>query len=89
MVKASDIIKNMGIILKENENRSAYQQKIAAELQEKAKKKAAETDLPDGVDDSEYIKGTRKTDKSGLINIGVGILALAVVALIIFLVSKK
>lgn len=89
MVNASDIMKIMGIILKENENRTEYQQKLAAELQERAKKRGADPELPDGVEDSEYIKGTRKTDKSGLTNIAVGVVALIVIAAIIYFVSKK
>lgn len=53
----------MSLHLKQNDTRSALQNKIAKELQEKAKQKAAEADLPDGVDDSRYIEGTTLTNK--------------------------
>lgn len=89
MVKSSDIIKNMGIILNQNEKRSGYQDKLAAELKDRTRKRSLEPDSPDGVEDMEYIKGTRKTDRSGLINIVVGVVALAAVLLMIYLVSKK
>lgn len=53
----------MSLHLKQNDTRSALQNKIAKELQEKAKQKAAEADLPDGVDDSRYVEGTTLTNK--------------------------
>ena len=37
------------------------QQNIAAELRQKAMAKSKQEDLPDGVDDSQFIKGTKKT----------------------------
>lgn len=51
----------MSLYLKQNETRSELQDRIAAELQAKAKKKALETERPDGVTDSAYIKGTKQT----------------------------
>ena len=51
----------MSLYLKQNETRSELQDRIAAELQEKAKKKALETERPDGVTDSAYIKDTKQT----------------------------
>lgn len=52
----------MGIIFNQQDNRSELQKKIAAELAEKAKKKHDAThDLPDGVEDSAYIEGTKHT----------------------------
>lgn len=88
MSLASDIIRNMAIILKQTDNRSKYQEKLAKELQEKAKNKALESELPDGVKDSAYIKGTQKTDVSSVKNILAGILAAVIVAALIWFVSK-
>jgi len=51
----------MSLYLKQNETRSELQDRIAAELQDKAKKKALETERPDGVTDSAYIKDTKQT----------------------------
>ncbi len=52
----------MGLYLQQKNERSELQQRIAAELSEKAKKKAAgETDRPDGVDDSAYLEKTKTT----------------------------
>lgn len=51
----------MGIILKQTDNRSKYQEKIAAELQERLKSKNETTDLPDHVKDSSYLEGTKQT----------------------------
>lgn len=51
----------MALFIKQDEKRTELQNKLAAELQEKARAKAKQQDLPDGVDDSQYIKGTKKT----------------------------
>lgn len=51
----------MSLYQKQQDTRSALQDKIAKELQEKARQKAAEAELPDGVDDSQYIKGTQES----------------------------
>jgi hypothetical protein len=45
----------------QNDQRSQLQERIAAELQEKARIKAELANLPDGVDDSAYIKDTKQT----------------------------
>lgn len=55
----------MGIILKQDENRSELQKRVAQQLQDKAKNKPPTGgDRPDGVDDSAYMKNTAQT--SGL-----------------------
>lgn len=52
----------MAIIVNRNENRSELQKRIAKELTDKAKKKNAEpADMPDGVEDSAYVKDTKQT----------------------------
>lgn len=52
----------MGIIFNQQDNRSELQKKIAAELSEKAKKKRTFTaDVPDGVDDSAFMEGSKST----------------------------
>lgn len=51
----------MGLYLKQNDNRSELQEKLAMELQDKARKKAKEQELPDGVTDSEYLRDTKQT----------------------------
>ncbi len=52
----------MGLFVQQNSNRTKLQERLAAELSEKAKKKASEdTKLPDGVNDSAYIENTKTT----------------------------
>lgn len=53
----------MGLFVQQNSNRTKLQERLAAELSEKAKKKAetVSSDLPDGVDDSRYVEGTKTT----------------------------
>ena len=70
----------MSLYLKQNETRSQLQEKLAKELQERAKQKSLETELPDGVNDSAYIKDTKQTTSLAWVwmLIGVAIVGIAV-----------
>lgn len=68
----------MALFVKQNDTRSELQKRLATELQEKAREKAAQADLPDGVDDSQFIKGTKQT--SGLAGVWIAIIIAAIVA---------
>lgn len=52
----------MALFIRQDDARSELQERLAAELQARAKQKALQ-DRPDGVDDSEYIKGTKVTTR--------------------------
>lgn len=73
----------MSLYLQQKDGRSELQQKLAAELQDKAKKKALETERPDGVDDSAYIKGTKTTTTLAWVW---GIIGLVAIGLVIWLI---
>lgn len=51
----------MSLFIQQDDKRSELQSRLAAELQERAKQKMLPTDRPDGVEDSQYIKGTKTT----------------------------
>lgn len=53
----------MGIIYNQESNRSDLQKRVAQELSEKAKNKNLDPadKLPDGVDDSAFVKDTKQT----------------------------
>jgi hypothetical protein len=51
----------MALFVRQDDNRTEMQKRLATELQERAKKRAEEVEIPDGVDDSAYIKGTKQT----------------------------
>lgn len=53
----------MGLFVQQNDTRTKLQERIAAEMSDKAKKKAEleAQDLPDGVTDSRYIENTKAT----------------------------
>lgn len=55
----------MGLYVKQSDTRSQLQEKLAQDLQDRAREKAKQADLPDGVDDSRYIEGTRTTSSLG------------------------
>ncbi len=52
---------DMGLFIRQEDSRSELQQRIAAELQEKAKKRLDLAEAPDLVEDSQYIKGFKRT----------------------------
>ena len=75
----------MALFVRQDENRSELQQRLATELQDRARKKAEEAELPDGITDSQFIKGTKET--TNLLGVWLVVGALAIGA-IIFLIIK-
>ena len=75
----------MSLYMKQNETQSELQKRVAAELQDKAKKKKAleDTELPDGVTDSAYLKDTKSTTSLAWAWI---LIALAIVGIAIWLI---
>lgn len=52
----------MALFIRQTEDRTKLQERIAAELAERAKKKADEANAqPDGVDDARFMEGTKQT----------------------------
>jgi hypothetical protein len=53
----------MSLFIRQEDERSELQKGIAAQLQRRARENSKDTDknVPDGVEDSQYIKGTKKT----------------------------
>ncbi|MCD8561642.1 hypothetical protein LRY29_01045 [Candidatus Saccharibacteria bacterium] len=73
----------MALYLKQNESRSQLQEKLAKELQDRAKQKSQLQDRPDGVTDVAYMKDTKQTTSLAWVWVLIG---LAIIALIIFLI---
>lgn len=78
----------MALYVKQNQSRSELQERIAAELQEKARKKAEPADKPDGVEDSRYIEGTKRTTGLALAWLLIGI-AIVGVTLWLIIISTQ
>lgn len=76
----------MALFVNQNSNRTKLQERLAAELSEKAKKKAemADKERPDGVDDSAYIQGTKKTTSLAGVWLAIFIVAIAIVIAVIW-----
>ena len=67
----------MALFIRQNEDRSKLQERLAAELREKAKARAdAGPDRPDGVTDSSYLKDTKTTTSLAWVWVVVAIIAL-------------
>lgn len=74
----------MGLYVNQKNSRTELQERLAAELREKAKKRAEGDDLdrPDGVSDSEYLKHTKQTTSLAWAWV---LIAIASIALIVWL----
>lgn len=82
----------MALFVNQESNRTKLQEKLAAELQEKAKQTAgaAGRDRPDGVEDSAYMEGTKKTTSIAWLWVLVVLVALgAVIWLAIVSLNRK
>lgn len=69
----------MALFIRQDEQRTKIQDRITAELQEKAKQRALDTELPDGVKDSSYIKNTQSTSSLAWVWIVIGIIAVVAI----------
>lgn len=76
----------MALYVRQSDDRSELQKRLAAELQDKAKKKALETDRPDGVTDSNYLEQTKQT--TGLAWVW-ALLAVIVIGVLIYIVIQS
>lgn len=76
----------MALFIKQNDTRSQLQERLAAELQEKARRNAAKADVPDGVSDSAYVKDTKQTTSLAWLWIIISIVA---ISLVIWLVVQS
>lgn len=77
----------MALFVNQNHERTELQQRLAAELQEKTRKKALETDQTDGVTDSAYLKDTKST--TSLAWVWIAIVIFAVGALVFYMVFSS
>lgn len=75
----------MALFVRQDENRSELQQRLATELQDRAREKAKRVDQPDGVDDSEFIKGTKQTTSLAWAWLVIGLFT---IGLVIFFIIK-
>lgn len=74
----------MGLLMQRNENRSELQDKIAAELQEKARaREMAKNKRPDGVDDAKFLHDTKQTTSLAPLWIALIVIAVAIAVFII------
>lgn len=74
----------MSLYLKQTETRSQLQEKLAKELQERAKQKSNPYEQPDGVTDSAYIKDTKQTTSLAWVWVLIGV---ATIGIVIWLIS--
>lgn len=76
----------MGILVRESENRTKLQEKLAAELREKAKQQSGSAEPIDQTKHSNYVKDMQQTsDRAGLWFLLGGVL---VIGLIIFVATS-
>lgn len=73
----------MALFIRQNEERSELQQRIAAELQEKARVRAESENKLDNIEDSQYLQGTKRTTSLAWVWLVVVGLTIAAVVIII------
>jgi len=76
----------MALFIRQDDERSELQKQIAAELNRKAAEKASMTERPDGVEDSQYIKGSKISSRYAWVWL-VGIAAAIVIIMWLTVVS--
>ena len=70
----------MALFIRQDDERSELQKQVAAELQRKARDNSLKVaERPDGVDDSQYIKGMKKTTSLAWIWITIFVIFIAVI----------
>lgn len=69
----------MAMFIRQDENRSELQERIATELQEKAKQRALDAERPDGVEDSSYTNNLKQASSLTWVWILIGLAAIAIV----------
>ncbi len=68
----------MALFINQENTRTKLQQKVANDLAEKAKKRAIEErDRPDGVEDSEYLKNSKRTTSLAWVWVVIIVVAMA------------
>lgn len=79
----------MALFVRQDQERSELQQRLAAELREKAKQRAQRDEkLPDGVEDSAYLKGTKTTTSLAWAWIVIVLLVIATMVIVAIKVSS-
>lgn len=73
----------MALYVRQSDDRSELQKRLATELQEKAKKKALEAERPDGVSDSNYLEQTKQTTSLAWVWVLIGIAAVGVIIYVV------
>lgn len=78
----------MALFIRQNEDRSKLQERLAAELQERAKQRAANNAGPDMVEDTVYMKDTKQTTGLAWIWISIVVITIAACVWLIVLNAK-
>lgn len=76
----------MGLFIRQNENRSHLQEKLAEELRQRASQQAAGLEPNDQTKDSNYVKDTEQTSDRAWIGLVVAVLVIA--GIVIFVVTR-
>ena len=77
----------MGILVKQNENRSQYQERLAAELRERAKQQAASGEPMDQTKNSNYLKNTAQS--SNRLGVWVSLIIVLLIGFVIFVAMRS
>lgn len=78
----------MGIIVRQEDNSSKLQEKVQAELRDKARRQPMPSDDIDGVEDSRYVEGMKKTTSLAWLWVIVIVAGMALLVLVVALSAR-
>jgi hypothetical protein len=78
----------MALFIRQSEDRSKLQERLAAELQEKAKAKALAESKPQDIEDSAYLKDTKKTTGLAWAWVVIALIAVAIVVMLLLQTAR-
>lgn len=77
----------MGLFIRQDEERTELQQRIATELQERAKARAEADNQFDDIEKSQYLQGTKRTTSLAWLWAIIAVLAVGVLIYVIIRIS--
>lgn len=84
-ITTSAILESMGLFIRQDEERTELQQRLAAELREKARARAESENQFDDIEKSSYLDGTKRTTSLAWVW---ALIVAAAIAVLVYLVIR-
>lgn len=84
-ITTSAILESMGLFIRQDEERTELQRRLATELQEKARARAEADNQFDDIEKSQYLKGTKRTTSLAWVW---GVIVVLIIAVLIYVIIR-